>query len=93
MNTDTIFIRRIILVGSPQDLYSPISTSLLQTDSYDVLSGVNRDSVVRVEVEFPLPPGLTIDGMIGRAAHIRLLECSNLILQLIILNRDVFPIK
>jgi hypothetical protein len=95
------FFQRVIVVGSEQDQYAPLASSILRPkDSsgldYMMASNITQrlgcHKLVRIAADFRLPLLPSIDSVIGRAAHIQFLE-SSVVLQLIIISHsDVFNI-
>ena len=92
------WFKRVVLVGSTQDQYSPLSSSTIQLASDDtvgtVLAGklmrhVIPERIVRIDVRFDIMNSPSIDTVIGRAAHIKFLESPALIQLLFLSNCDL----
>ena len=95
------WFQRVVLVGSWQDQYSPLSSSTLSPNVDDrnggnitrnILTGVSNSKVVTIDVDFDIDNGASIDAVIGRAAHIKFLESPILIQTLLLANSDMFDI-
>ena len=95
------WFRRIILVGSWQDQYAPLSTASIcpaaddrnaLTLAKNIRRNIGTDHVITVDVDFDIEDGSSLDSVIGRAAHIKFLESPVLIQLLILINEDMFEI-
>lgn len=87
------WFRRVLLVGSNQDRYAPISTSILSEGCEDIsqrkLQVKLKDALSKtlfetIDVSFDIPESPTLDNILGRAAHIKFLE-SPILIELILL--------
>lgn len=95
------WFKRVLLVGSHQDQYAPLSSSTISPPLDDerclmlatlLLDQIPGDRLVRVFTHFKLRDANSIDSVIGRAAHIKFLESTSLIQLLIMTNSDMFEI-
>ncbi|CAI2383209.1 unnamed protein product [Moneuplotes crassus] len=94
----------VALIGSPQDGFSPVESSLIQpsermekiTTSSNLL--LMSDNIIkklvdcrvhRISVNFQIPPG-SIDTMLGRKAHIQFIDNTEILKNLVYTLNDVF---
>jgi len=93
------WFKRVVFVGSSQDRYSLISSSILAIEDSDdvqkeMASRISRrlseERTMKIDVEFEISDAPTLDTFIGRAAHIKFLESPVLIQQLILSSIDLF---
>ena len=92
------WFKRIILVGSSQDRYAPISTSIISgsfNDDNQALLGKRFSSMLRdvsyqtIDVSFDIQDSSSLDSVLGRAAHIKFLE-SPVLVDLLLLSISDF---
>jgi hypothetical protein len=96
------WFKRITFVGSHQDQYAPLSSAILSTEAADesiprmifdrLSTGIHENRFVRMNVHFEIPRSSPIDNMLGRAAHIKFLECPMIIQLIFLLNNDLVEI-
>jgi hypothetical protein len=88
------WFKRVLLVGSNQDRYAPIYSSILSRDNSDsiqmqlqakVLESLSRTMYHTIDVSFDIQESPTLDTVLGRAAHIKFLE-SPVLIQLLFLS-------